>query len=104
MRTNLTNPSLDRLLLPRQIIAHSPPPGQFRHRPTGSCPLTVLYFEAYALRELLDSERACASGLALIRQIRVPLAKGQPTPYRVPPPLFPQTKPEPQRVVSAAAV
>ncbi|KZT01488.1 uncharacterized protein LAESUDRAFT_663896 [Laetiporus sulphureus 93-53] len=47
----------------------------------------------HALQELLSSERAYASDLALIRDIHIPLALGQPPPFNAAPPTPPPSGP-----------
>jgi hypothetical protein len=57
---------------------------------------------AHALLELLSSERAYASDLALISQVHIPLAQGHPPPYQLPAPL--PTPPNSNPSSSAASV
>lgn len=69
-------------------------------------PTTTTSKRQHALLELLSSERAYASDLALIRDVHIPLALGQPAPLSLmsPPPTTPPATPNtPSSLASSSA-
>ncbi|KAF9486081.1 hypothetical protein BDN70DRAFT_870597 [Pholiota conissans] len=70
---------------PSSVASHEP---QHSDTPTATMITTKMSKRDHAMHELLSSERAYASDLALIREVHIPLALGQtiPLPNNIPPP------------------